>query len=154
MGVDIIGPRLHRKWAHPYDCKMIGAVTAPDFPMSLHICGDSTMILPEMLATGAPILELDYKTDMRKAKALMHGKATFLGPVNPELIWDAKSPDEVDAAAREAVEILGPGGELILGPGCALGSDTPADNIHALVEAAKKYGVYKPDGSLRKQSEP
>ena len=57
----------------------------------------------------------------------------------------------MDAAAREAIEILGPGGELILGPGCALGSDTPADNIHALVEAAKKYGVYNPDGSLRKQ---
>ena len=151
MGVDIIGPRLHRKWAHPYDCAMIGAVTAADFPMSLHICGDSTMILPEMLATGAPILELDYKTDMRKAKALMRGKAAFLGPINPELIWDAKSPDEVDAAAREAIEILGPGGGLILGPGCALGSDTPGDNIHALVEAAKKYGVYSPDGSLQTQ---
>ena len=72
--MDIIGPRLHRKWAHPYDCQVIGAVTAPDFPMSLHICGDSTMILPEMLATGAPILELDYKTDMRKAKELMRGQ--------------------------------------------------------------------------------
>ena len=85
---------------------------------------------------------------MRKAKAMMQGRSTFLGPVNPELIWDAKSPDEVDAAAREAVEVLGPGGHLILGPGCALGSDTPGDNIHALVEAAKKYGVYNADGSL------
>ena len=149
MGVDIIGPRLHRKWAHPYDCQVIGAVTAPDFPMSLHICGDSTMILPEMLATGAPILELDYKTDMRKAKEKLRGKAAFLGPINPELIWEAKSPVVVDAAAREAIEILGSGGGLILGPGCALGEDTPSDNIHALVEAAKKYGVYHSDGSLR-----
>jgi uroporphyrinogen-III decarboxylase len=49
------------------------------------------------------------------------------------------------------VEILGPGGELILGPGCALGSDTPNDNIHALVEAAKKYGCYNRDGSLQKR---
>ena len=57
----------------------------------------------------------------------------------------------MDAAAREAIEILAPGGEFILGPGCALGSDTPAANIHALVEAAQKYGVYNADGSLRKQ---
>ena len=64
-------------------------------------------------------------------------------------IWAASTPAEVTAAAREAIQILGPGGELILGPGCALGADTPADHIHALVEAAWKYGVYNPDGSLR-----
>jgi uroporphyrinogen decarboxylase len=35
---------------------------------------------------------------------------------------------------------MGTDGGFILGPGCALGSETPADNIHALVESAKKYG--------------
>jgi uroporphyrinogen decarboxylase len=149
MGVDIIGPKLHRKWAHPFDCRAIAAISRPDFPMALHICGDSTRILPEMLATGAPILELDYKTNMHKAKELMRGRSTFLGPINPELIWAAASPDEVDAAVAEAIQILAPGGDLILGPGCALGSDTPAANIHALIEAAHKYGVYNPDGTLR-----
>ena len=103
-----------------------------------------------MIATGAPVLELDYKTDMRLAKDLMRGKTTFLGPVNPELLWVAKDPAEVDAAAKEAVEILAPGGEFILGPGCALGYSTPADNIHALLEAARKYGNYNPDGTLKK----
>ena len=149
LGVDIIGPRLHRQWAHPYDCRMVSAVSAPDFPFALHICGDSTPILPEMLATGAPILELDYKTDKRTAKKLMQGRATFLGPVNPELLWGAKSPAEVESAAREAIEVLGPGGGLILGPGCALGAETLGANIQALVEAARKYGVYNADGSLR-----
>jgi uroporphyrinogen-III decarboxylase len=149
-GVDFIGPRLYRKFAHPYDCRLIAAVGSPDFPVALHICGDSTLILPEMIATGAQILELDYKTDMCRAKALMTGRTTFLGPVNPELIWAAKSPTEVEDAAREALEILTPGGEFILGPGCALGANTPAQNIHALIEAAAKYGIYKPDGSLRK----
>lgn len=122
----------------------------PDFFYSLHICGDSSLILPDMIATGAPVLELDYKTDMRLAKELMRGKTTFLGPVNPELLWAAKDPAKVDAAAKEAVEILAPGGEFILGPGCALGYSTPADNIHALVEAARKYGNYNPDGTLKK----
>jgi uroporphyrinogen-III decarboxylase len=28
------------------------------------------------------------------------------------------------------------------GPGCAMSTETPPDNIHALVEAAKKSGVY------------
>lgn len=147
-GVDIIGPRLYRQVEHAYECRFIAAVSSPDFPAALHICGDSTLILSDMVATGAPILELDYKTDMVKAKETLRGKAVFLGPVNPELLWAADDPQEVSAVAREAIHILAPGGEFILGPGCALGYNTPADNVHALVESARKYGVYNPDGSL------
>jgi uroporphyrinogen decarboxylase len=148
-GVDIIGPNLYREFANQYDRQVVAAVGGPDFPFALHICGDATKILPDMVATGAQILELDYKTDMREAKRLMQGKTTFLGPVNPELIYMAKSTDEVEAAVREALEILAPGGGLILGPGCALGLGNPTDNIHALVESAKKYGVYNADGTLK-----
>jgi MtaA/CmuA family methyltransferase len=148
MGVDIIGPRLHRAFAHPYDRRVVAAVATADFPVALHICGNATLILPEMLATGAQILELDYKTDKAKAKELLRGKAAFLGPVNPELIWGG-TPAQVEAAAREAIQVLGPGGGLILGPGCALGHTTPPDNIHALIETAWKYGVYNEDGTLR-----
>jgi uroporphyrinogen decarboxylase len=150
-GVDFIGPHLHRQFEHAYERQFVQAVNSPDFPVALHICGDATLILQDMVDTGAPILELDYKTDMRRAKDLLRGKCTFLGPVNPALIWGAKSPQAVDEAAREAIEILAPGGEFILGPGCALGADTPAANIHALIEAARKYGQYNPDGSLQRQ---
>jgi uroporphyrinogen decarboxylase len=148
MGVDIIGPRLYRVFAHPYDRQVISGIGSLDFPVALHICGDATRILPEMVATGAQILELDYKTDKEAAKSALRGKATFLGPVNPELIWAAGAPSEVEDAARQALEVLAPGGEFILGPGCALGHTTPADNIHALIETAWKYGVYNSDGTL------
>jgi MtaA/CmuA family methyltransferase len=146
-GVDWIGPNLYRKFAYPHDVEVIAAVGSPRFPFALHICGNATSILPDMVATGAQILELDYKTDMQVAKHVLTGKATFLGPVNPTLIWGA-APSDVKDAARLAIEVLAPGGEFILGPGCALGIDTPADNVHALVESAWKYGVYRPDGSV------
>ena len=147
-GVDIIGPRLYRKFAYAQDCKLIPAVGSLDFPVALHICGDSTSILSDMVASGPQILELDYKTDMRIAKETLRGKCTFLGPVNPELIW-AGPISEIEAATREAIEILAPGGELILGAGCALGYNTPFDHIHTLVETAWKYGRYNPDGSQK-----
>jgi len=149
-GVDFIGPRFYTEIEQGYERKFIEAVNSADFPVALHICGDSTLILEDMVRTGAPILELDYKTDLRKAKAVLRGRSTCLGPVNPALIWGAHDPHEVEAAAQEAIEILAPGGEFILGPGCALGGDTPADNIHALVQAAHKYGVYDADGTLKR----
>ena len=147
-GVDLIGPHLHREFCHPYSREVIQAVGSPAFPFSLHICGDATPILEDMVATGAQMLELDYPTDMQLAKATLRGRSTFVGPINPVTIWGGR-PDEVVAAARGAIEVLGPGGEFILGPGCALGLDTPDDNVHALIEAAHRYGVYRPDGSLQ-----
>lgn len=148
LGISLLSPRLYRQVEQPYERRFIQAVNSPDFPAALHICGDATPILVDMVATGAPILELDYKTDMRTAKATLQGKATFLGPINPELLWVTRNPQEVVDAAREALEILAPGGGFILGPGCALGYDIPAENMHALIETAHKYGIYRPDGSL------
>ncbi len=149
LGLSLLSPRLYRQIEFPYERRFIQAVSSPDFPAALHICGDATLILADMVATGAPILELDYKTDMHKARQILHGKAVFLGPVNPELIWVSRNPQEIEDAAREAIATLAPGGDFILGPGCALGYDTLSDNIHALIEAAWKYGIYNPDGSLK-----
>jgi len=148
MGVDIIGPRLYRRFAHPYDCQVVEAVNELDFPVALHICGDATLILPEMISTGAQILELDYKTDKAVAKQALQGNTAFLGPVNPELLWEG-TVAEVQDASLEAIEVLAPGGGFILGPGCALGHTTPPDNIHALIETAWKHGNYNPDGTLK-----
>jgi uroporphyrinogen decarboxylase len=50
--------------------------------------------------------------------------------------------EHVDAACKALIEVWKPDSGFILGPGCAMGSTTPADNMHALVESAKKYGVY------------
>jgi MtaA/CmuA family methyltransferase len=147
-GVDWIGPHLYRSFAQPRDREVVSVASSLDFSFAVHICGNATEILPDMVATGAQILELDYKTDPQRAKAVLRGRATFLGPVNPALIYSATSRGPVEAAARAAIEVLAPGGEFILGPGCALGADTPADNIHALVESAWRYGIYRPDGSL------
>jgi MtaA/CmuA family methyltransferase len=152
LGVSLLSPRLYRQIEQPYEKRFIQAASRDNFPVALHICGDATPILDEMLDTGAPILELDYKTDLKQAKAKAQGRAVILGPVNPELLWEAKDPGVVLSAAREAIEILAPGGGFILGPGCALGYDTPPENLLAIVEAVRRFGNYRKDGSLVKSS--
>ncbi len=47
---------------------------------------------------------------------------------------------------RPAVEVLAPGGGLILGPGCALAATTPPENIDKLVTCARVYGRYSSCG--------
>jgi uroporphyrinogen decarboxylase len=80
---------------------------------------------------------------MRAVKEAVRGRATVLGPVDPSAVMALGTPDDVRAAATEAIEVLGAGGGLILGPGCALPPATPFENIHALMETARTVGAYR-----------
>lgn len=141
-GPDVISPRLYREYAYPYVRRLAETLTARGIRLAYHICGNSTPILPDMVSTGADIIEIDQKADMAVAKSAAQGRAALLGPVDPSGIMAHGTPADVTDKAREAIEILGAGGGFILGPGCALPASTPDDNIHALIEAAKLYGRY------------
>ena len=70
------------------------------------------------------------------------GKATILGPIDPSAVLALGTPELVEERCKEAIEVLAPGGGFILGPGCALPPTTPPANVHAMIESAKRYGVY------------
>jgi MtaA/CmuA family methyltransferase len=140
-GPDVMSPRHYRKYAQPQEKRMVDDLKAQGIILHNHICGNTIPIINEFIATGAQVLEIDHKTDKQKAKDAGRGKTCFLGPINTSVMATG-TPQEVEGACREAIAILAPDSGFILGPGCALPPETPAENIHALVEAAKKYGRY------------
>ncbi|WP_119070842.1 uroporphyrinogen decarboxylase family protein [Aggregatilinea lenta] len=141
-GPDVISPRFYREYAYPHVKRLVDDLKAQGVRVAYHICGNSTPIIEEMVSTGATIVEIDQKADLRLSKAAAQGKTTLLGPVDPSGVLANGTPDDVMAKAREAIEILAPGGGFILGPGCALPDTTPDENIDALIDAAKRYGRY------------
>lgn len=141
-GPDVCSPRTYKLFEWAYAKRMVETLRGDNILLAYHICGDATAIVPDMVETGAAILELDYKVDMPKVKAATQGRTTILGPIDPSGVLALGTPELVEERSREAIEILGRDGGLILGPGCALPPATPPENIHALVAAAKKYGVY------------
>ena len=140
-GPDVMSPRHYREYAMPQEKRMVDDLKAKGIILHNHICGNTIPIIDDFIATGAEVLEIDHKTDMRQAKEAGRAKTCFVGPINTTLMASG-TPQEVEDACREAIEIMAPGSGFILGPGCALGTETPADNIHALVESAKKFGAY------------
>jgi MtaA/CmuA family methyltransferase len=141
-GPDVMSPRHYRKYAQPQEKRMVDDLKAKGIILHNHSCGNTIPIINDFIATGAPVLEIDHKTDMRKAKEAGRGKTCFLGPINTSLLATG-TPQEIEDACREAIEIMAPDSGFILGPGCALSPETPAENIHALVESAKKYSIYR-----------
>jgi uroporphyrinogen decarboxylase len=52
------------------------------------------------------------------------------------------TPQQVFETAREAIQKAMRGGGFILSSGCALGRDTPPENIEAMARAAMEFGGY------------
>jgi MtaA/CmuA family methyltransferase len=148
FGSDLISPAMYRRYALPRLKKFYAAMNAARFPASLHQCGNTAAVLADMVAGGAPLLELDPRTCAHAAKEAARGKAAVLGMVDPAGVLHRGTPALVEEKSREALEVLAPGGGFILGPGCALVPETPEDNVAALVECAARHGRYARDGSL------
>ncbi len=141
-GPAMISPRHYRRYPWIHEKRMVDELKAHDIVLHLHICGDTTKITEDFIATGAQVLEIDHKTDARQLMQAARGRTCLLGNVDTNLLA-LGTPAEVDDACRELIETCQAGGGLILGPGCALPPTTPAENIHALVESAGKHSGHR-----------
>jgi MtaA/CmuA family methyltransferase len=139
-GPDVISPKYYRQFAFPHVQKLVSDLKTQNIILAYHICGNSTPIINEMVASGAAILEIDQKADLRICKNAAAGKATLLGPIDPSEVMAKATPQVVAEKCREALEMMGSGGGFILGPGCALPASTPDENIHAMIAAAREFG--------------
>ncbi|MCP4142615.1 MAG: hypothetical protein GY755_20440 [Chloroflexi bacterium] len=147
-GPDVCSPKVYKEYEWGYAKQLVDRLKASNMPLAYHICGNATRIVSDMAETGAAVLELDYKCDLPSIKQATLGKSTILGVLDPSGVLALGSPELVTQKVREELEILAPGGGLILGPGCALPPKTPVENIHAMIETAHKYGRYTPEGEL------
>jgi MtaA/CmuA family methyltransferase len=148
LGSDTISPTMYRRLGMPRLKKFYAAMQEKRFPASLHQCGNTAAVLSDMVSSGAAILELDPRTDLRAAKEMTRKKATVLGMVDPANVLERGTPALVREKSEEAIDILAPGGGFILGPGCALTPETPEANVMAMIESAVQFGRYRPDGTL------
>jgi uroporphyrinogen-III decarboxylase len=80
-------------------------------------------------------------TDMAKAKKVLGDYACIAGNI-PVSILATGTPADVTAHCKRLIEICAPGGGYILTGGAQIDKGNPA-NLHAIMDAAKKYGVYK-----------
>ena len=146
-GISTISPKVYRKYEQPFEKRFAESIKASGIYSFLHICGDEIEIMPDMIDTGAQVLEMDPLSEMSKAKSIAGGKVTLLGFVDPANVIGCGTPALIREKCREAIEFFAPGGRFILSPGCALPVETPAENMRAVVESALAMS-YSPDGTI------
>ncbi len=81
------------------------------------------------------------RTDMTRAKKILGGTNCIAGNVPTSLIC-AGRPAEIKEHCRNLIEVCGKNGGYILTGGAQV-HNTTAENLQALIEAVRLYGVYK-----------
>jgi hypothetical protein len=81
------------------------------------------------------------RTDMAKAKALLKDRLCIGGNVPAGMILTGTA-DQVKAYCKLLIDVAGAGGGYIMGFGTAMDEGKP-ETVHAMIDTAKEYGVYK-----------
>lgn len=137
-GPSLISPQLYRRFAQPYEKRVVEASHRLGLPYTLHICGKTEPILEAMAATGADALELDSLTDAARSRDALAGRATFIGNLDPTAVLAHGTPAEVEAATRALLRVFARSRRFVLNAGCAIAASTPSANIHAMIRAARQ----------------
>lgn len=135
----LISPRQYEEFVLPYEQPVAARLRELGVPSVLHICGKASGILDRMARSGCDCFEADWQVDLAEAKTRFAGRMSIKGNLHTTALVQ-NGPQEVFDAACAAIEKARRGGGFILSSGCALGRDTPPENIDAMVRAAISAG--------------
>jgi uroporphyrinogen-III decarboxylase len=122
--------------------KVVNAINDEGFTAVLFAEGSYNNRLDSVneFARGAVCWWFD-QTDMAKAKKILGKNCSIWGNV-PSSMLVTGTPEQIKERCRQLIETCAPGGGYLLCPG-AFADETKLENMKAMVQAAKEYGVYR-----------
>ena len=131
---DLISKKQFETFALPYLKKFTDWAKTKNAHTLVHICGNTTDRLDLFPQHGASCISLDHKTDIAKAKELLHGKMCFAGNVDPVNIMLQGSVHDVENACKSVIEKDGTEDGFVLMPGCDIPPTVPYENIQKFIQ--------------------
>ena len=106
----------------------------------VHSCGNVERIIPSLVEMGLDVLNPVQPEcmDLAALKAQHGDKLAFWGGISTQQTLPFGTPDEVKQEVREVRRLMSQDGGYILAPAQSIQEDVPAENIVALVEAARE----------------
>jgi len=130
----LISPRMFRKFAFPYQKAIVDAVHAVGGRTKLHICGNTTKVIDQMVETGTDILDLDWMVDLAYARDIVGDRSTIIcGNYDPVTVLLQGTPETVRKSVRECRALFKD--RYISSAGCEVPRLTPPENLKAVDEA-------------------
>ncbi|MBN2063008.1 MAG: hypothetical protein JW882_21575 [Deltaproteobacteria bacterium] len=136
-----MSPEQFETFYWPYVKKLVNALVDEEFIPCLFLEGDYTSRLEYFLELpkGRVLCRFD-SSDLFKAKEVLKGHVCIMGDV-PCSLLQLGSQQEVRDYCKRIIDVVGKGGGFIIAPGSAP-DDVKPENVKAMVDYTKEYGVY------------
>ena len=124
----LLSPNHYRQLALPAERRLIAAIKSTTrTPVSLHICGNATPILPMMANSGADVLELDHAVNIGEACRIVGPDIALWGNLDPIRVLAQGTPESCGRSALETLQAVKATGHqrFVLSSGCTLAVETP-----------------------------
>ena len=144
----MLSPKSWREYAKPRFQRMFSAFRKenPELFIKFHSCGDYSPVLPDEIELGAHLSGLMQPTgglkDQAAVKAKYGGDICFAGGFDVQRILPRGQVEDVRKGVFECLKNLAPGGGYVFSPSHYILADVPIQNIMAMFEAQKDFGVY------------
>ncbi len=131
----LISPAMYREFALPYEKRVIEAVHAKGGMVKLHICGNTSELLEDMITTDADMFNVDHLVDFDTA-CKVYGAAgkCFKGNLDPVAEILQACVEDVHNRAVERIEKAA-GLRYILSGGCEIPAGVSDDVFAAFCDA-------------------
>lgn len=136
-----VSPAMYQEYALPYEKRIFQTVHEMGAITRLHICGDTSAIVPLMVQSGADIIDLDWMVNMKTAADQFGDQVAFCGNFDPVSIMLRGKPDNVYQATQKC---MSDGGlNSFSAAGCEIPDKTPHENLKAQHQALIEMGNEK-----------
>jgi MtaA/CmuA family methyltransferase len=135
----LVGPKLYEQFVWLCEKRLAEGLQAAGARTRLHICGNTRPILAKMGEMGCDIVDLDSLSPMAQGRSAMGPRQILLGNIDPVRVLRNGTPESVYDAVAECHR--GAGDRFIVGAGCEVPRDTPAENVRAMARYAREHPV-------------
>lgn len=135
-----IGPDHYRRFAFSRQKKLVDHIHSKGALAKLHICGNTTRLLPMMIGTGADIIDIDHLvSSIGNYTELLSPFQVLCGKSDPVTVIQDGNTESILLSVK--ADYKSSGGRCIVSAGCEITPDTSSSNMIAFSSASKSLNV-------------
>ncbi len=121
---------MYNSLVWPFEKRIVDAIHEKGGLAKLHICGNTTHLLPHIAQLGVDIFDMDHMVDPVVARATLGPAVVIAGRVDPVQCVLKGTPDSIRHEILESYHKIG--NPHMVMAGCEIPSGTPVENLKAL----------------------
>ncbi len=127
-----VSPRLYERLILPREQRLVAAVKATGAYVKLHICGNTSHLLPGIASLRPDIIDVDHMVSLAAVRDTLGSAVAITGNLDPVADIRNGTPERIREAVLRAYETVG--NPYMVNAGCEIPPGTPHGNLRALCE--------------------